>query len=682
MEKVNMKEVLVGAVYKFTPTARDKYYIARVKEHSTTFDRVNSSCYTTDAYKDCMKNGDFSYCIYTAEQINNDELLKFKRLEKKNGYEIERAYKKGDQVRYLGSNCAEGDIKCCFLDGEIVTVKHDTTHGTVTCVGLGGTPGAVEQTTRASQVEFVRGAEAESTLKFNVGDEVIGNSGANKYGQTVEGWIGIVTMVDANKIDCNSIGGGNTYSALDVDCFDIYTSISALRTVMPAEGWCLDANDDLGRYLALRSHSNWEPPGKKGYAWNNTSYWTIAGHSEKPIIAYENIKHLLKQHVGLDDNSEPLDEAFRPITDYPRKPSEINRRDRYYVGDTVRVVQLEHSAVVTEMKPQLGQLSVIKKINTDRSFQLADMWNYRIGDIELYCRGEDGVDADRAAAISGVPTVGTIPPTPPEGLTGFTSPPHVPKIFNDKEHVYLVGELESGLREYISYIGFVDRDTCDGYVTVTFIKENGNRVRGTVRQENLVRSTQNVTNSPKDNEAKKLALKDECYLNVTNFVQGRNVKVVLVVHGKPWKKGDVGVVVKVLEDHCRVRIFSGADKGTVYKIHKRYIDVTGERLTIRIPEDDTHTFYKQSATGDSFRYISGVDPINEDFYIDGVLQNGEGLIMRPLKLRKHLVGYGPAITNRVVEARHTPNKPDKWVNNPLVIEVDPVTDRTIKVRIK
>ena len=61
--------------------------------------------------------------------------------------------------------------------------------------------------------------------KFKVGDVVIGNKLASKYGITDTGWCGVVTTVDEsdNKIWVKPYQGtdGDRYH-VDVDCFDLY----------------------------------------------------------------------------------------------------------------------------------------------------------------------------------------------------------------------------------------------------------------------------------------------------------------------------------------------------------------------------------------------------------------------------------------------------------------------------
>lgn len=57
--------------------------------------------------------------------------------------------------------------------------------------------------------------EETVTHKFKVGDKVIGNEKANRYGITKEDWIGTVAEVDDNGFEADGF-------YLDYDCFDLY----------------------------------------------------------------------------------------------------------------------------------------------------------------------------------------------------------------------------------------------------------------------------------------------------------------------------------------------------------------------------------------------------------------------------------------------------------------------------
>lgn len=58
--------------------------------------------------------------------------------------------------------------------------------------------------------------------KFKVGDRVVGNEKANRYGITVEGWEGTVTRVGNGYISVNGPGScGGVGFSVDPDCFDL-----------------------------------------------------------------------------------------------------------------------------------------------------------------------------------------------------------------------------------------------------------------------------------------------------------------------------------------------------------------------------------------------------------------------------------------------------------------------------
>jgi hypothetical protein len=57
-------------------------------------------------------------------------------------------------------------------------------------------------------------------MKFKVGDRVMGNEKANKYGITIKGWTGTVTQVYKSHF-CAREDGDTTNFPLDYDCFDL-----------------------------------------------------------------------------------------------------------------------------------------------------------------------------------------------------------------------------------------------------------------------------------------------------------------------------------------------------------------------------------------------------------------------------------------------------------------------------
>ena len=61
-------------------------------------------------------------------------------------------------------------------------------------------------------------------MKFNVGDIVIGNSFANRYAITNEGWIGVVVEVREEDFSATSLDmiSRGLFGGLNYDCFDLY----------------------------------------------------------------------------------------------------------------------------------------------------------------------------------------------------------------------------------------------------------------------------------------------------------------------------------------------------------------------------------------------------------------------------------------------------------------------------
>lgn len=71
----------------------------------------------------------------------------------------------------------------------------------------------------------------------------------------------------------------------------------------PKQGWCLGHNPALGVFLGIETDSEYKPPGANGYAWNETSYWTIDYTSSKQVYNYEYIKTFFIKNLSAKDKT-------------------------------------------------------------------------------------------------------------------------------------------------------------------------------------------------------------------------------------------------------------------------------------------------------------------------------------------------------------------------------------------
>ena len=90
-------------------------------------------------------------------------------------------------------------------------------------------------------------------------------------------------------------------------------------TTLPETGWCPDAKASLGHYLAAKMGTEYIPCGRKGYAWNSHSYWSIASDSGKNIYPYKSLQSLISTPTAAPSTNLDLsflkeDVKLEPLT--------------------------------------------------------------------------------------------------------------------------------------------------------------------------------------------------------------------------------------------------------------------------------------------------------------------------------------------------------------------------------
>jgi hypothetical protein len=74
----------------------------------------------------------------------------------------------------------------------------------------------------------------------------------------------------------------------------------------PTSGWCKDAKQELAHFLGDRFDQSVITKGRKGFAWNETSYWAIASESGKPQWKFKDLAHFITENYSM-----AFDEAVR-----------------------------------------------------------------------------------------------------------------------------------------------------------------------------------------------------------------------------------------------------------------------------------------------------------------------------------------------------------------------------------
>lgn len=98
--------------------------------------------------------------------------------------------------------------------------------------------------------------------KFKVGDMVIGNSEANRYGITRKGWIGRVTRDDGVKWFTAVGEDGRRFVHLYEDCFDLITVPTERKVVITTDGETTLARLYNGKKVVMSAEAKCSPKDK------------------------------------------------------------------------------------------------------------------------------------------------------------------------------------------------------------------------------------------------------------------------------------------------------------------------------------------------------------------------------------------------------------------------------------
>lgn len=111
---------------------------------------------------------------------------------------------------------------------------------------------------------------------------------------------------------------------------------SVPELTFPVSGWCKKGDEELGKFLADKFDSLYEPPGKSGYAWDNNSYWRIEVASGKPIWSIESLKSIIEK----SDYRKKLVEMIKEYTKVPT--IEENTNMLYVKGDVLCITAIKN----------------------------------------------------------------------------------------------------------------------------------------------------------------------------------------------------------------------------------------------------------------------------------------------------------------------------------------------------
>lgn len=85
-------------------------------------------------------------------------------------------------------------------------------------------------------------------------------------------------------------------------------------TQFPREGWCIDADENLGKYLSDICDDIYKSPGESGYAWNGTGYWRIDTASGKKSYRLHDLKYFFSEHYSNDEIMALANKMYPPGT--------------------------------------------------------------------------------------------------------------------------------------------------------------------------------------------------------------------------------------------------------------------------------------------------------------------------------------------------------------------------------
>lgn len=326
MEQLNIKTLNSGVIYEFKSKDHLCHYIGRVK--TLDKERVYTSVYLKIPFRYCVKGGDFQYSLYTAYRCSDKHLESFLSLEEKSGYgptKHSNDFKIGEIVEYIGKKNKD-HVDCYYKSGEHVVIQEfDITHKRVT-IRSSNSKHAPIQDVKLSQIS-----------KIKVNKELVEEP------------------VDKKTLKL---------------------------TKFPEEGWCKDAKQELGNFLANKYDLLALQPGRSGYSWGNTGYWIVIGHSTKPEYKYKDLIHFISKTFDNNFDEKEEEEEEKCDTEALQKIPE-----RYKGGMHVQLLD-----------------NVLD--NTSKNFLLKSYIGYVVRVVNDYC---DGLVEIELLENSGIPIRVVVP---------------------------------------------------------------------------------------------------------------------------------------------------------------------------------------------------------------------------------------------------------------------------------
>ena len=467
-------------------------------------------------------------------------------------------------------------------------------------------------------------------------------------------------------------------------------------------------------------------------------------------------------------------ELVPPVTEgsslpvFPRAPLIGLTRKFYYIGDLVCLTRLDNSTKnIPAMIAQVGKINIVTHKDS-YCVEFNDNYLYSYKDVELVKRGEIGKFKDNEVEkevkesslkfklgdivyiscdnhstfklndkvkIEKVDLGVTELPYRVENDEGHTKwfdenslsassishntlpVPTKPKFVPNNRVVLLHSNLES-LKPFIGKIGIIENEYHGSFLAVSFIKDDGRYAKAMVTEEDLMLTTEHITNSFDDREAKRHKAKA--------FTINCKVKVLPNVIGYHYSSGDIGIVEDVYSNCCSVRFFISTDSptlatGKVHTVTKKYIDVIdgwkpalrvqdsrGLRPSLQIKDEMFGSWANSYASANiQAGYSDGLMGLEMVRNSIANTYTSIGSAKGPEHVKRYIAGYDPydesqdkpsgsfevktkvkvepkdEIKDRVVKPKYLPSFKDElsvMISKGLIVPLEKIKDRTIAIK--